>query len=185
VLAGIPGIQALRGQHNWVQEMVYNSSAVRAAGVDHVTTPVAFGLDPHGVVSVFGIAAAIGGILIALWLHLLDRRMADRLRTALLSNGLTRWLPTGMENKWYFDEIYHGLFRLPLWITSHLLHFFDRHLIDGLLVNGIGRVPVMVGRLFQPLYNGALQGYATSMAGGLILVLAWVAWRWLGAGGVS
>ena len=90
-----------------------------------------------------------------------------------------------MENKWYFDEIYHGLFRLPLWITSHLLHFFDRHLIDGLLVNGIGRVPVMVGRLFQPLYNGALQGYATSMAGGLILVLAWVAWRWLGAGGVS
>jgi hypothetical protein len=43
----------------------------------------------------------------------------------------------------------------------------------------------MVGRLFQPLYNGALQGYATSMAGGLILVLAWVAWRWLGAGGVS
>jgi NADH-quinone oxidoreductase subunit L len=146
---------------------------------------VAFGLDPHGVVSVFGISAAIGGILIALWLHLLDRRMADRIRTALLSNGLTRWLPTSMENKWYFDEIYHALFRLPMWITSHLLHFFDRHFIDGLLVNGIGRVPVMVGRLFQPLYNGALQGYATSMAGGLILVLAWVAWRWLGAGGVS
>jgi NADH-quinone oxidoreductase subunit L len=111
--------------------------------------------------------------------------MADRIRTALLSNGLTRWLPTSMENKWYFDEIYHALFRLPMWITSHLLHFFDRHFIDGLLVNGIGRVPVMVGRLFQPLYNGALQGYATSMAGGLILVLAWVAWRWLGAGGVS
>ena len=185
ILAGIPGIQALRGQHNWVQEMVYHSSAVRASGVDHVTTPVAFGLDPHGVVSVFGISAAIGGILIALWLHLLDRRMADRIRTALLSNGLTRWLPTSMENKWYFDEIYHALFRLPMWITSHLLHFFDRHFIDGLLVNGIGRVPVMVGRLFQPLYNGALQGYATSMAGGLILVLAWVAWRWLGAGGVS
>ena len=186
ILAGIPGIQALRGEHNWVQEMVYHSTAVRAAGVDHVETPVAFGMDPHRIVSVFGIAASLGGIGIALWLHLLDRRMADRLRTALLSNGLTRWLPTSMENKWYVDEIYHALFRLPAWVASHLLHFFDRHFIDGLLVNGLGRVPVALGRLFQPLYNGALQGYATTMAGGLILVLAWVAWKWLGAmGGVA
>jgi NADH-quinone oxidoreductase subunit L len=185
ILAGIPGIQALRGQHNWVQEMVYASTAVRAAGVDHVTTPVAFGMDPHKVVSVFGIAASLGGIAIALWLHLLDRRMADRIRTALLSNGVTRWVPVAMENKWYFDEVYHAIFRLPLWVASHLLHFFDRHFIDGLLVNGLGRLPTLLGRLFQPLYNGALQGYATTMAGGVILVLAWVAWRWLGAGGAA
>jgi NADH-quinone oxidoreductase subunit L len=185
ILAGIPGIQALRGQHNWVQEMVYASTAVRAAGVDHVTTPVAFGMDPHKVVSVFGIAASLGGIAIALWLHLLDRRMADRIRTALLSNGVTRWVPVAMENKWYFDEVYHAIFRLPLWVASHLLHFFDRHFIDGLLVNGLGRLPTLLGRLFQPLYNGALQGYATTMAGGVILVLAWVAWRWLGTGGAA
>jgi NADH-quinone oxidoreductase subunit L len=183
ILAGVPGIQALRGEHNWVQEMVYNSSAVRAAGVDHVTEPVAFGMDPHKLVTVFGTGACLGGIAIALWIHLLDRRMADRLRTALLSNGLTRWLPTSMENKWYVDELYHALFRLPAWVTSHLLHFFDRHFIDGLLVNGLGRVPVAMGRLFQPLYNGALQGYAGTMAGGLVLVLAWVAWKWLGATG--
>ncbi len=183
ILAGIPGLRALQGGHNWVQEMVSHSTAVRASGVDHVTEPVALGMDPHKLVSVFGTAACLGGIAVALWIHLLDRRMADRLRTALLSNGLTRWLPTSMENKWYVDEIYHALFRLPAWITSHLLHFLDKHLIDGLLVNGVGRVPVAVGRLFQPLYNGALQGYATTMAGGLVLVLAWVAWKWLGATG--
>ena len=102
--------------------------ALLASGVDHVTEPVAFGMDPHKLVSVFGTAACLGGIAIALWIHLLDRRMADRLRTALLSNRLTRWLPTSMENKWYVDEIYHGLFRLPAWITSHLLHFLDKHL---------------------------------------------------------
>jgi hypothetical protein len=50
-------------------------------------------------------------------------------------------------------------------------------------VNGLGRIPVAMGRLFQPLYNGALQGYAGTMAGGLVLVLAWVAWKWLGATG--
>ncbi|MFM1831196.1 MAG: NADH-quinone oxidoreductase subunit [Planctomycetota bacterium] len=185
LLSAVPGYMALRGEHNWVQEMVYHSTAVRAAGVAHVTTPVAFGLDPHGLVTVFGIGLGVGGILVALWLHLLDRRMADRLRTALRSNPLTGWLPTCMENKWYVDEIYDVAFRQAAWITSHLLHFFDRHLIDGLLVNGFGRLPMMLGRLFQPLYNGALQGYATTMAGGLILVLAWVAWRWLGAGGLA
>ncbi len=185
ILSGIPGIQSLRGQHNWVQEMVYASTAVRASGELHTTTPVAFGLDAHGIVSVFGIGAALGGILIAWWLHRLNRRMADRLRSMLLSNSLTRWLPTSMENKWYVDEVYHALFRLPMWIASHLLNFFDRHIVDGLMVNGLGRVPVLIGRLFQPLYNGLLQGYATTMAGGLVLVLAWVAWKWLGAGGAA
>jgi len=180
ILSGIPGMQSLRGQANWVQEMVAHSSAVRASGEDHITTPVAFGLDAHGIVSVFGISAAIGGILFAMWIHLLDRRMADRMRSTLLSSRLTRWLPIAMENKWYVDELYHTLFRLPMWITSHMLHFLDRHLVDGLLVNGLGRLPVMIGRLFQPLYNGALQGYATTMAGGLILVLVWVAYRWCG-----
>jgi hypothetical protein len=47
------------------------------------------------------------------------------------------------------------------------------------VVNGGARVPLEVGRLFQPLYNGALQGYAATMAGGIALIAAWVFWIWL------
>ncbi len=38
------------------------------------------------------------------------------------------------------------------------------------LVDGIARIPRMLGRGFQPLANGVLQSYAVSMAGGVALV---------------
>jgi NADH:ubiquinone oxidoreductase subunit 5 (subunit L)/multisubunit Na+/H+ antiporter MnhA subunit len=132
--------------------------------------------DVHKATSVVASAAGILGIALAAFLHLLNRGAADRLRQALLSNGLTRWLPLAMENKWYVDEIYHALFRLPAWVLGHLFHMIDKHLIDGLLVNQGARIPQDLGRVFQPLYNGALQGYAITMAGGIALIAAWVFW---------
>ena len=130
------------------------------------------------------VASAVGilGICIAAFFHLTNRKAADRLRHALLSNALTRWLPLAMENKWYVDEIYHVVLRLPAWAIGHVLHFSDAHVIDGFLVNGTARIPLHVARVFQPLYNGALQGYASTMAGGVALISAWVFWIWLQAG---
>jgi len=46
-------------------------------------------------------------------------------------------------------------------------------------VDGIARVPIAAGKLFRPLYGGALQGYAISMVAGVALVLAWMTWVWL------
>jgi NADH-quinone oxidoreductase subunit L len=135
--------------------------------------------DVHKATSVVASIAGILGILVAVFFHLLNRGAADKLRAALLSNGLTRWLPLAMENKWYVDEAYHWVFRFPSWVLGHLLHFFDKQVIDGFVVNGGARIPVELGRLFQPLYNGALQGYAATMAGGIALIAAWVAWMWL------
>jgi hypothetical protein len=60
--------------------------------------------------------------------------------------------------------------------------FIDKHVIDGLLVNGTARIPVEAGRLFQPLYNGALQGDAATMAGGIALIAAWIFIAWLQGG---
>jgi hypothetical protein len=71
---------------------------------------------------------------------------------------------------------------LPAWLTSHVLHVADRYFIDGFLVNGVGRIPPLLGRLFQPLYNGRLQGYAVTMAGSLGLILVWALWNWIGGG---
>lgn len=192
LLASIPGFMELLGGHNWVETMVAHSSAVGGIpahghatdGAEHAHHALSFiGIaDVHTATSVVASTAGVLGILLAAYFHLLNRGAADRLRAALLSNGLTRWLPLAMENKWYVDEIYHAVFRLPAWVLGHLFLFVDKHIIDGLNVNGAASIPVWVGRLFQPLYNGVLQGYAATMAGGVALIAAWVFWIWLRGG---
>ena len=188
LLAAVPSyLGEMQHKTNWVESMVANSSAAVGipshdhGGDGHAHHALSFtGIaDVHKATSVVASIAGILGILVAVFFHLLNRGAADKLRAALLSNGLTRWLPLAMENKWYVDEAYHWVFRFPSWVLGHLLHFFDKQVIDGFVVNGGARIPVELGRLFQPLYNGALQGYAATMAGGIALIAAWVAWMWL------
>ena len=188
LLAAVPAYMAMKGEHNWVETMVQHSSAALPSaehghGGEHAHHALSFtGIeDVHKATSVVASAAGILGILVAVFFHLMNRSAADKLRAALLSNGLTRWLPLAMENKWYVDEVYHALFRFPAWVLGHVFHFIDKQLIDGLLVNGTARIPLEFGRLFQPLYNGALQGYAFTMAGGIALIAVWVLWMWLQA----
>ena len=87
-----------------------------------------------------------------------------------------------MERKWYVDEVYLATVRFPLWITSQALYVFDRIVVDGIAVNGTARLPRLAGEIFRPLYNGVLQGYGASMAGGVALVLAWIVWVWMRGG---
>jgi NADH-quinone oxidoreductase subunit L len=188
LLAAVPSyLGEMQHKTNWVESMVANSSAAVGipshdhGGDGHAHHALSFtGIaDVHKATSVVASVAGILGILVAVFFHLVNRGAADKLRAALLSNGLTRRLPLLMENKWYVDEIYHWTFRFPSWVLGHVLQFIDKQLIDGFVVNGSARLPVELGRLFQPLYNGALQGYAATMAGGIALIAAWVAWMWL------
>lgn len=80
------------------------------------------------------------------------------------------WLPRAMENKWYVDELYHWIIRAPLWLFGHVLNLLDRYVLDMVIVDGVARIPRMLGRGFQPLANGVLQSYAVSMVGGVGLV---------------
>jgi NADH-quinone oxidoreductase subunit L len=158
----------------WVAEMVHDSHAAGGVPVPHVAGsdhhPTIFGADPH--TAMYWISGIVGtiGLLLAVWIHLLRRSTADAWRAALLSRRSTRWLPRAMEHKWYVDEIYIALIRTPLWVTGHLLTLVDRYLIDGLIVDGVARLPRAVARWFQPLQSGAVQGYAVTMAGGAALI---------------
>ena len=129
-----------------------------------------FWANPHHWMPWVASAAGIGGILLAWYFHLANRSAAERMKNALLANGLTRWLPTAMENKWYVDELYHATVRAPLWILGHCLNLFDRYVVDLFLVDGIAKLPRALARTFQPLQNGILQSYAVSMVGGVALV---------------
>jgi len=166
----------------WIAEMVNDSPA--AAGVPGAVLDSAhganighevahgdiLGMDPHK--AMYYISAIVGfiGIGIAFFIHLLSRPTADKLRSTLLSNKATRWLPTAMENKWYVDEFYIAVIRSPLWILGKIFSLFDRYFIDGALVNGIAAIPRVIARWFSPLHNGAIQSYAISMFGGALLM---------------
>ncbi|MCA9284528.1 MAG: NADH-quinone oxidoreductase subunit L [Phycisphaerales bacterium] len=190
VLAAIPYFWPAYGD-GWIQQMVSHSSAAAgvpshgaegaasAAGEHGGSHATLLGFDPHTAMYVVSSVFGLVGIGFAAWLHLLNRKAADALRARLLANPLTRWLPTAMENKWYVDELYIAAIRKPLWFCGHLFALFDRYIIDGVLVDGTARLPKALGRLFQPLQSGALQGYAVTMAGGIGLILAWVVWVWM------
>jgi NADH-quinone oxidoreductase subunit L len=165
----------------WVAEMVTDSpaaagvpgaSAIHAVhGGDHeVSHGKILGMDPHA--AMYYISAVVGfiGLSFALYFHLFRRKAADNLRSKLLSNRSTRWLPTAMEHKWYVDEVYIALIRTPLWILGKIFTLFDRYIIDGAIVNGIASIPRGIAKWFSPLHNGAVQSYAVSMIGGAILI---------------
>ncbi len=187
--AGIPAYRAVFAHEpNWAQEMIAHSSAVDGAGLsdshsaqndhgDHHATVL--GMDAHTGLAIVGSIASIGGILVAFYFHLFSRSSADAVLAWLRRRPLIGWIPVAMEHKWYVDEIYHGIFRLPLWLGAQVLSLGDRHVLDGVFVDGLAKLPIAVGKLFRPLYSGALQGYGVTMAGGVGLVLAWVLWIWL------
>ena len=171
------------GSEPWAYSMIAHSSAgtglmLSPAGAH----PTLFGYDPH--VSMYFVSATFGiiGLSIAFWLHCANRKAADDLRAWLLGRPWIAWLPRAMERKWYVDEIYLATIRFPLWVTSQALYVFDRIFVDGIGVNGTARIPRFAGEIFRPLYNGVLQGYGASMAGGVALVLAWVVWVWMRGG---
>jgi NADH:ubiquinone oxidoreductase subunit 5 (subunit L)/multisubunit Na+/H+ antiporter MnhA subunit len=131
---------------------------------------------------VIATGVCIAGIALAWILHAQNRALADRLRASFLANPVLRVLPLGSEHGWWFDGLYNRLFAVPAWITAQVLSFLDRVVLDGVVVAAVGRIPAVIGRIFQPLYVGTVQGYALTMAGGIGLIIAWVVWVWLKGG---
>ncbi len=169
ITAGAVGSIFCKG---WAARMIDGSTAVAAAaGAHHAEAAHAdFWSDPHAWMPWVAGATGLGGIAIAWYFHLANRRAADALKGALLGNAITRWLPLAMENKWYVDELYNATIRVPLWLLGHALNLFDRFVLDMGIVDGVARLPRMLGRGFQPLTNGLLQSYAISMIGGVALI---------------
>ena len=114
---------------------------------------------------VLGGVLSIAGIALAFVLHLQNRPLADRLARALGS------LTTVVENKFYVDEIYQACIVEPLRMLGRLLYNIDRFLVDG-LVNLIGFLPQVPGySLKLTVQRGYLQGYATAMLLGIVVIL--------------
>ncbi len=181
VLAGLPSYLEKSNGFNWIQRFVERSSAgIRAtAGPEHAEI---LGRDAHGALFVLATGVVVVGFLIAWLLHAANRGLGDRLRASMLQTPGLKWLPLGSEHGWYVDGIYHVLFGVPAWLGAQVLATVDRFVVDGVVVNAVGRIPGWFARVFQPLYTGTVQGHALSMAGGIALIVGWVIWWWLSGG---
>ena len=176
------------GDHGWATGMVEHSTAAGVVLPEgssvHYLEPHEgeteahadfFGLgDPHKVMYFVSGAIALLGIIIAWWLHLAGRTEAATSRADAVKARLGA-IGTAAEHKWYVDEIYNALIRIPLLVLAHIFALLDKVLIDG-LVDLFGKIPHIVGRMLRPSQSGVLQGYAAGMGGGLaaILIIAWM-----------
>jgi NADH-quinone oxidoreductase subunit L len=82
-----------------------------------------------------------------------------------------------VNNKYWVDEIYHGIFvRGVFGLGLICKRFVDEILIDG-TVNGIGYVLQGTGSLVRLLQSGHVQGYAFGMIIGAVAVLGYLVMR--------
>ncbi len=197
--------------YGWVGSMVHDSSAyfhspyadaaygVAKGEVDPVNGPVGykapvavFGMTAHNAMILISGVGAILGVLIAAFFHgpkgwqglfIGGRTEAGKCRmdkVALMFGPI----PKMAENKWYVDEFYQMVLVGPLRVISHILHWIDRLLVDG-IVNLFGFMPRLFAWIIRPSQSGVLQGYAVSMAGGVVILLAVVIVVVLRAGGAA
>jgi NADH-quinone oxidoreductase subunit L len=155
---------------HWAAGMIEDSTAALAAAPHDAPQHAGFWSDPHTWMPWVAGTLGLAGVAIAWYFHRANRKAADDLKRALLANRATRWLPLAMENKWYVDELYHLTIRAPLWLFGRVLDLWDRYIVDMGIIDGIARLPRVLGKGFQPLANGVLQSYAVSMVGGVALV---------------
>ncbi len=154
--------------HNWLPELVLNSSATPAHlgaqhAAEHQTT--LFGIDLHLAMMIISSGIAVLGIATAAYYHWLNRPAADRVAAQWPS--LVRIL----ANKYYVDEFNNRVIVEPLRLLGYLCFVFDRLVIDG-IVNLVGFIPSLFGLAIRPTQRGNLQGYGLGMATGTaVLVL--------------
>ncbi len=164
----------------------YSEHAMHASGSDHADDHSAgaqgprgpidaalemplTGGDPHKMMYYISGVVGVIGITLAWYLHLFGRTKAGECKMDAIAKRAGP-LPKWAENKWYVDEFYHAVLVTPLRVISHVFHWIDKLLIDG-LVNLFGFLPRIFAWIIRPSQSGVLQGYAVSMAGGLAVIL--------------
>jgi len=117
------------------------------------------------VLMVLSAVIALAGIGLAYLLHLRDRRKAEQL--AASAAGIVEVL----DHKYWVDEIYQALIVEPLKALGRGFYWTDRVIVDG-IVWLFGFVPQLSGFVLKlTTQRGYLQGYATTMLLGVVIIL--------------
>jgi NADH-quinone oxidoreductase subunit L len=78
------------------------------------------------------------------------------------------------EHKFYIDEFYRSLIKWTQDLLANVSGFFDRWVIDGGIVRGIGGITWGLGYALRFLQIGNLQAYAFLFGAGVVLLLYFI-----------
>jgi len=119
----------------------------------------------EAIASVCAVAVGLAGIGVAWWIYSARRATAPRSWAVL-------------EHKFYFDELYNGLFYWPAVAFARILDWT----VEGPIVNGsiagVAGLTRRAGGWFRELQTGLVRMYAFAVAAGLaVLVLVFITVR--------
>jgi NADH-quinone oxidoreductase subunit L len=119
----------------------------------------------EAVASVCAVLLGLAGIGLAWWIYSAHRLEAPRSWAVL-------------EHKFYFDELYNGLFYWPAVALSRILDWtVEGPVVNGSIV-GVAGLTRRAGGWFRELQTGLVRMYAFAVAAGLaVLVLVFIAVR--------
>ncbi len=118
------------------------------------------------------VSVALLGIFLAYWFYLSKPERAQKLAERL------RPIYRLLFNKYWVDELYAAVILKPIHFISTwgLWKVVDLLFIDGLLVNGSGRLVRGVGRVLRHLQSGRVRGYAAWVVLGAVVIVAYLTW---------
>ncbi|MBI1290117.1 NADH-quinone oxidoreductase subunit L [bacterium] len=124
------------------------------------------------LMAVFSVIVAALGLFLAWWLYSSgDLKKSENLaRKPLLSS-----LWSVSWNAWWWDDIYDALFVRGGMRLYDAVLWFDKTIIDGFLVLGVGNLCRRIGVEFRRLQNGQVQVYGLVMVLGVCLFLLYFA----------
>jgi len=84
---------------------------------------------------------------------------------------------TGMQQKWWVDELYQAVIIRPYYaISGFLAGAVDQSVIDG-AVNGAGNLVRATAGVWRKAQNGYLRTYALTFLIGVIIMVAYLVLR--------
>ena len=125
---------------------------------------------PTLLIMAAGTVFALGGIGVAWWTYVRNPGVAARWAAAA-----PRLYQLSL-NKFYIDELYNYFIVRPLVGLAAVCSIFDHYIIDG-LVDLVGFIPRLFGKLLRPIQNGLVQFYGLAGALGLAMFLVALLWR--------
>jgi NADH-quinone oxidoreductase subunit L len=171
--------------HQWLAPVFERGTAVEATAVAGAAAPaavahaVAEGAGAHvataeWTLALLSLAVALAGLTVSLRIYTRGARAAGRAQ-AFAGGAVYRLL----AGKYFVDELYDAAIVRPVhWVSDRVLwRTVDAGLIDGVAVNGIGRLLALIGALVRTVQNGLLRWYAYSFAVGVIMILVYLARR--------
>ncbi|MGX5174998.1 NADH-quinone oxidoreductase subunit L [Aliikangiella sp. IMCC44653] len=133
--------------------------------------PFALGL--HGFMTL-PFWLAFGGVLVAYLFTVLKPSWRKELNLRL------NYVNAILRNNYFFDKLYiDGFSRGGVSLGNAFWRWIDRGLIDGVMVNGSGKLVSFISSQLRKVQSGYLYHYVLVMVLGLLIFLAWIYWKTL------